>query len=357
MVTFNYGKIASKDPKVAAAHAYEGWLNYAERQLAAPAYAQLLVELANVGLPADSDKLLTLPDGFRRVFALQGAIGFFLSQKPVNAHPISTLDLVLQDLDAQAMSVEGNVTLLDRLTVAGASVLGGSLKVAGALTIAGDAEILGGLQLERLGVGVAAPASGIAVAGPIRASSLRITASVEPSAAADGTIGEDSNGDVFFKRLDGTVVYLSRQTHDTGWINMLDANLVAAGVGVTGVHNPDPALTPDILNSTPLTFGADEPGDLGGVSRIQAWLRCDTDLIDGSGAAPTGDYYYFMLGVYFANGQQGATAVARSSDRRCELQLGTGNLVAGQATTNVNSLRTNATFAALADLRWLMWVR
>lgn len=290
MPAFDAAKVLSSNPRVRAANSYQAVLDYMQGGLSAANYTTFLANLVAAGLPNNSDDVLNLAEPGRIVEAAQAMAFNYISSFPINPTTISTVPQSVTEL-----------TVGDRLTVAGAMEINGTAYFGGSLTIASNFQLLAGtltfnnnLLVEGAvtldsGVSVRVGGSslpsipdGLAAAGAVQGAYLRLTEQQDPSAMGAGDLFEDDNGDLIYHSVQSPSreIPLTRPKHDTGWI------------GVQSV--PSPGALPDIYSDSGIMTVEANPGDPGGPTRIVVWLKVDQALVDGLSPA-TGLYYYFNI--------------------------------------------------------------
>lgn len=293
-MAFDPALVLNRDPTVRLVNSYEAVLSYVQARLSGADYTAFQAAMTSAGLPLTSSGILSFPNPSLYIDALSILAINFVSQpgRHININTISAVSSVVA-----ALNVEGNATVggqlqadslvvEDDLAVVG-DLNAGSMDLAGDMAASSTLSVMGGI-----GVGKAAPGSGVDALGTVRGSRLVINGAEDPLTVPNGTLAEDGLGDAYYKGLDGRTRYLTRPQHDTGWIDLSAAGNAAfadaPNVGPIGVYNviaAAPNLTPDIYGGTPMTLAA-APGDLGGPCRVQIWFRSDESAFSLLGAPP-----------------------------------------------------------------------
>lgn len=350
-VVFSAANTLNPDPRIRAANAYQAVLDYAAGHLSGADYTTLLGQLTTAGLPTDSSDVLDLPNPFEYTAGVLATVLAYVAAFPININPISATSPVFGgsvavdgDLDVgNDADVTGSLTVDGNLTITGLlSALTGLVSIENDVAVTGDVVSGGGLRVGSL---VPAPNVGEVIADNIQADHFVFSGAVDPLTAAPGTLAEDANGDVFFIPLGGgRVVYLSRPSHDTGWLEV--GGTLHASLGVAGSTAPTPTLVPDIYGATPLTLAA-APGDPGGPTRMVIWIRADQTLVVGGGGS--GDYF-IEVGPFESGGN--LAGVAALVDTNLQLAITLGNpLVPAQPGIVVGA------GAGLVAVRIMIWIR
>ncbi len=329
MPAFDPNLVLSTDPRVRAANGYQAVLNYVTARLTSGDMVLFLAEAASAGLPTSSDDVLSLPDASRYLDGISILALHFVTAagRHINPSTLSAMPQVVADLRVLGTltGAAAAFSLFGALALTIADVLeAGDVTVTGDADIGGDATVGGKVIIN----GAADPgAGGLGATGRVQGSALRIVGgALVPGTALPGDLGEDSDGDLWYIDQAGVKHVLNRPKHDTGW---LATNPLHACLGVAGGAAPTPASTPDIYAATPMVLGAAEPGAVDGPTRIVAWVRCDTSLVDGGAA--TGNYYYFLAHAFGSGAaQEGVLAYVDSTTARLSIIIGGTVLVPGQ---------------------------
>lgn len=381
MPAFDPNLVTHPDPVTRIANAYQAALDYAAGRLTPADYATLQAQLTAAGLPTDSDDVLTAPNpALLREGVIVIALAFVTSSgRTINPDPVSTLSPIIQ-----ALKVVGGATVNGDLSVVGDANLDGDLSVTSNLVVNGILSALQGLAVNgsvtvtgSLGVGVAAPASGIATADAVRGDRLIMDSGQDPALAANGTLAEDASNDLFYKDLSGTVRYISRPQHDTGWIDPFTGSGAAFAVsgGFLGINNPnaasfsapDPTKTPDIYDGTGFWTGSPGTlGDPGAVTRLVVWHRIDANaFVEPDPVAKLGVDVVTPISHYssdpLATAPFGVIVSLREDNGDLNITFGEGPLVAGYPGTvwfqSAGGSAPRATYLDTVRVRVMAWTR
>lgn len=365
-MAFDPALVLNPDPTVRLVNSYEAVLGYVQARLSGADYTTFQTAMTAAGLPLTASGILAFPNPSLYIDALSILALNFVTQpgRHINVNTISTIASVLAGLNVEGtLAVSGQVQL-NSATVAGALTVTGASTLS-TLTILGDLLGSGTVSINSsVGVGVAAPGSGIKAAGPIRGSRLVVTSTTAPGSAAAGTLAENTSGDVYYKDLSGFTRYLTRPQHDTGWIDLSAAGSFApAGpLGTWNVQVANAAQTPDIYAATPMTVAQDIGVASGGPTRLMAWFKADESAYSLLGAPPAATGTLLSVPVYHHS-----AATTNANMRGCmvaidsvtgavsiTLAIGAGiPLIAGYGYTDV------VTYAATysMELRVMIWTR
>ena len=390
MPAYNPNLVLDPSPAVRIANAYQAALDYAAGRLSPADYITLQGVLTTAELPTTSDEVLTAPNPalYREGIIIIALAFVSAGGRFINPDPIATMSPVIQALRiAGALSVGGNLGITGNLDIQGELDITGDFIVSGLLTVLQGMTVSGSASVTgAMGVGQAAPASGIATPEAVQGDRLIMASGQDPATATNGTLAEDTTGDLFYKDLAGNIKYINRPQHDTGWIN-LSAGAGAAfarnggfigdnqpTVTVPGIPAPrhfaaNPALTPDIYDGTGLWTGSiGTIGDLGAITRVEIWHKIDANaLVFPDPAVALGVDVVTPIRQYssapVSEAPYGLGVSFREDNGDCLITLGEGPLVAGFPNTiwfvpgaSAHGVPA-AYYLTTAEIRVMAWTR